>query len=96
MRGFSFFFIKKIYCSRRWNDYEVVGVFHGPDVPMVPAALVPYGPLNADFLKLIGIFSAKNDRVGRVVLIFLSTLFCSREELHVGTFWQRFEHLLSV
>lgn len=35
----------------RHNAYEVVGVFHGPDVPMVPAALVPYAPLNDDFLK---------------------------------------------
>ncbi len=35
----------------RHKRYEVVGVFHGPDTPMVPAALVPYEPLNRDLLQ---------------------------------------------
>lgn len=35
----------------RHQRYELVGVFHGPDTPMVPAALVPYEPLNQDLLQ---------------------------------------------
>lgn len=34
----------------RKREYEVVGLFDAPDAPMIPAALVPYGPLNHDFI----------------------------------------------
>lgn len=34
----------------RNREYEVVGPFDPPDAPMIPAALVPYGPLNQDFI----------------------------------------------
>ncbi len=35
----------------RHQEYEVVGMFHGPDTPMVPAGIVPYAPLNRDLLE---------------------------------------------
>ncbi len=34
----------------RHREYEVVGVFDAPDAPMIPAAVVPYGPLNHDLI----------------------------------------------
>lgn len=34
----------------RNRGYEVVGLFDAPDVPMIPAALVPYAPLNHDLI----------------------------------------------
>lgn len=34
----------------RKRQYEVVGLFDAPDVPMIPAAFVPYAPLNHDFI----------------------------------------------
>ncbi|MCO5168633.1 MAG: ABC transporter permease [Planctomycetes bacterium] len=34
----------------RHVPYEVVGLYDAPDAPMVPAAVVPYGPLNHDFI----------------------------------------------
>lgn len=33
----------------RHRRYEVVGIYDAPDAPMVPAGIVPYGPLNDDF-----------------------------------------------
>lgn len=35
----------------RSQEYEVVGIYHGPDTPFVPAGLVPYDPINDDFIK---------------------------------------------
>ncbi|RMG16744.1 MAG: FtsX-like permease family protein [Planctomycetota bacterium] len=35
----------------RHQDYEVVGIYHAPDTPAVPAAIVPYAQLNERFLR---------------------------------------------
>lgn len=34
----------------RHKQYEVVGIYDAPDVPMIPSAIVPYGPFNEDFV----------------------------------------------
>jgi ABC-type antimicrobial peptide transport system permease subunit len=35
----------------RHKEYELVGIFSAPDVPLVPSGIVPYKPLNDDFIK---------------------------------------------
>jgi hypothetical protein len=35
----------------RNKEYTVVGIYHAPDTPMVPAALVPYEALNDDIMQ---------------------------------------------
>lgn len=35
----------------RNKEYEVVGIYLAPDVPLIPSGIVPYQPLNDDFIK---------------------------------------------